>query len=120
MLKHLTEEDTGFLVGALKALSQPTRLLILDMLMEGAQCSCEISERLGLAPSLLSYHMRLLAEAGLVQSERDEQDARWIYYSLCPAALEELRDQLTALVDPERIQPRVPNCGPRSGCGGGQ
>jgi len=116
MLKQ-SEQGSEFILGALKALSQPTRLRIFDVLMEGVQCSCEISERLGLAPSLISYHMRALEEAGLVQSERDEHDARWIYYSLRPVELGRLHRQLCDLVDPNRVQPRVPNCGPHSGCG---
>ena len=102
------------LLAALKALSQPTRLAIFDLLMEGVQCSCEIAERLDLAPNLISYHMRALEEAGLVESVRDKDDARWIYYSLRPAALARLHKQLGALTDPARIQPRVPNCGPRA------
>jgi ArsR family transcriptional regulator len=116
MLNYLSDAQVEFLHRALKALSQPTRLRILDMLMEGVQCSCEISERLDLAPNLISYHMRALEEAGLVSSERDTEDARWIYYSAQPAALERLRRDLDELLDPARIQPRVPNCGPRASC----
>jgi ArsR family transcriptional regulator len=116
MLNYSTSQIAIDLVGILKALSQPTRLRILDMLMEGVQCSCEISEQLGLAPNLVSYHMRALEEAGLVTSERDATDARWIYYSVRPETLAALRDRLGALLDPARIQPRQPNCGPQS-CG---
>jgi ArsR family transcriptional regulator len=101
---------------ALRALSNPTRLHIFDMLMEGVQCNCEIAERLGLAFNLISYHMRALQEAGLVESERDADDARWIYYSVSPAALEELRSRLATLLDPQRIRPRAPACGPRAAC----
>ena len=100
------------LLRALKALANPIRLQVFDMLMEGVQCSCEISGRLGLAPNLISYHMRILEEAGLVESERDPDDARWIYYSVRRPALEALRRQLDAFLDPARIKPRVPNCGP--------
>jgi ArsR family transcriptional regulator len=116
MLNYSSPSESALLLGALKALSQPTRLRIFDMLMGGVQCSCEISERLALAPNLVSYHMRALEDAGLVQSERDVHDARWIYYSLRPAMLEQLHNQLCELANPRRLQPRMPNCGPRAGC----
>lgn len=101
---------------ALKALSNVTRLQIFDMLMEGVQCNCEIAERLGLAINLISYHLRALQAAGLVESERDPDDARWIYYSVSRVALEDIRQQLGVLLDPQRIQPRTPSCGPKGAC----
>jgi len=104
------------LAPALKALSGPNRLRIFNILMEGVQCNCEISERLGMSLSLISYHVRILSEAGLVQSERDAQDTRWVYYSVDRDALKRLMRQLTYLLDAGRIQPRVPSCGPRHCC----
>ena len=105
------------LLTMLKALGDARRLEILDMLMEGVHCSCEISARLDMSGSLLSHHMRTLREAGLVRGERDAQDARWIYYSIEEGALERLSERLTRLLDIGRIKPRVPNCGPRGkGC----
>ena len=101
------------LAGSLKALSDPTRLSVFDILMEGVQCNCEISDRLGLSLSLISHHVRILREAGLVQSQRDPDDARWIYYSIDRAALEELYQALGHLLDVNRIQPRRPSCGPK-------
>ena len=101
------------LAQALKALSDPTRLSVFDMLMEGVQCNCEIAERLGLSLSLISHHVRILREIGLVQSERDPDDARWVYYSIDREALAELNEAIGHLLDVNRIQPRVPSCGPR-------
>jgi len=66
----------------LKALADPSRLSVLNVLMEGVQCNCEIAERLGFSLSLISHHLHVLHEVGLVQSERDVQDARWIYHSV--------------------------------------
>jgi ArsR family transcriptional regulator len=101
------------LAQTLKALSDPTRLSVFDMLMEGVQCNCEIAERLGLSLSLISHHVRILREAGLVQSERDPDDARWIYYSIDRQALGELNQALGHLLNVDRIQPRQPSCGPK-------
>jgi ArsR family transcriptional regulator len=104
--------ETQGLVRHLKALSDPTRLSVFDMLMEGVQCNCEISSRLGLSLSLISHHMRVLLESGLVNRERDPDDARWIYYSVDRAALDQLNEEIGRLLDPARIQPRLPSCGP--------
>lgn len=102
------------LARALKALSDPTRLKVFDILMEGVQCNCEIAERLDLSFSLISHHMRVLREAGLVQSERDPEDARWVYYSIDQDTLALLHERVSHLLDIKRIQPRQPSCGPKS------
>jgi len=101
------------LAQTLKSLSDPTRLSIFDVLMEGVQCNCEIAERLGLSLSLISHHLRTLRQVGLVQSERDSEDARWIYYSVNRQALAELNQAVNHLLDANRIQPRSPSCGPK-------
>lgn len=98
----------------LKALGDPTRLRVFNMLMEGVQCNCEIAERLGFSLSLISHHLRVLHDAGLVQSERDAQDARWIYHSVDREKLAQLDAAMRELLDVNRIQPRLPSCGPSS------
>jgi ArsR family transcriptional regulator len=98
----------------LQVLGHPNRLGIFDLLMEGVQCNCEIHERLGLSLSLISHHMRILEQAGLVLSERDAEDGRWIYYSVDREALGQLGEALQGFLDADRIKPRLPCCGPRS------
>ncbi len=102
--------DLTVLAAALKALADPTRLSIFNMLMEGVQCNCEIAERLNLSLSLISHHLRVLREAGLVESIRDEQDGRWIYYSIERPKLAQLDAAMRHLLDEKRIQPRLPSC----------
>ena len=101
------------LVDALKILSDPNRLSIFDLLMQGVQCNCELGDKLGLPMNLISHHLKVLREAGFVDAERDPLDARWVYYSINLEHLEQLRGQLGAFLDPARIQPRLPTCGPR-------
>jgi ArsR family transcriptional regulator len=96
----------------LKVLAEPNRLLIFHFLMEGVQCNCELGDGLQMAPNLISHHLRVLREAGLVDVERDPQDARWIYYSINRQALEELHQAFGAFFNPERIKPRRLTCGP--------
>ncbi|MEZ0397402.1 MAG: metalloregulator ArsR/SmtB family transcription factor [Anaerolineales bacterium] len=98
----------------LKVLAEPKRLLILNLLMEGVQCNCEIGEALQIPPNLISHHLSKLRAVGLVDVERDAVDSRWIYYSVNRAALEELNAAFGAFFDPNRIQPRRPNCGPQN------
>ncbi len=61
------------------ALSDPIRLSILDRLNREQRCVCELQEALDIAPNLLSYHLRVLREAGLVASTRR---GRWVDYRL--------------------------------------
>ena len=55
-------------VAVLQALADANRLRILDLLMQGDSCNCELKERLDLPPNLLSHHLRVLRQAGLVRS----------------------------------------------------
>jgi ArsR family transcriptional regulator, arsenate/arsenite/antimonite-responsive transcriptional repressor len=56
----------------------------------------------------------VLRQAGLIDTERDPVDARWIYYSVNESALDALSGAFGQFLNPERIQPRHPNCGPAS------
>lgn len=97
----------------LKVLSEPKRLLIMHMLMEGVQCNCELGDALQMAPNLISHHLRVLREAGLVDVERDALDARWLYYSINRQALDGLNAAFGLFFDPDRMKPRRPTCGPQ-------
>jgi ArsR family transcriptional regulator len=105
--------SVDMLADTLKVLGDPTRLAIFDVLMQGVQCNCEIGDRLQLPMNLISHHLKVLRAAGLVNAERDPVDARWVYYSIDKRVLAQLREQLAAFLDPQRIQPRLPTCGPR-------
>jgi ArsR family transcriptional regulator len=106
--------DLQSLAGLLKVLAEPKRLRILHMLMEGVQCNCELGDALEMAPNLISHHLRVLREAGLVEVERDPDDGRWIYYSLNREVLEELNRSFGTFFDPSRIKPRRQTCGPQT------
>lgn len=101
------------LADRLKILAEPKRLLILHLLMEGVQCNCELGDALQMPPNLISHHLSVLRKAGLVDIERDAVDARWIYYSINQATLNELNELFGVFFDPARIKPRRPTCGPQ-------
>ena len=106
--------DLQTLAEHLKVLAEPRRLFIFHLIMEGVQCNCELGEALDMPPNLISHHLRVLRESGLVNSERDPFDARWVYYSVNLAALEALNRAFGAFFDPSRIKPRRLTCGPQS------
>ena len=115
-MKSITRPPTNLqtLADHLKVLAEPKRLLILHMLMEGVQCNCELGDALQMPPNLISHHLSVLRQAGLVDVERDAIDARWMYYSINRAALDELNEMFGVFFDPDRIKPRRPTCGPQS------
>ena len=76
------------------ALSDATRLSILEMLRNGEMCVCDLQDELDAAQSRLSFHLRVLREAGLVT---DRREGRWSYYTIAPEALAEVHDLAVAL-----------------------
>ena len=76
------------------ALSDPTRLQIIAMLRYGERCVCELTDALDAGQSRLSFHLKTLKDAGLVQ---DRREGRWSYYALVAGALEQLQEDLDAL-----------------------
>jgi len=81
--------DAGRIAAAAKALADPLRVQIVDVLRRSEQevCQCELVPLFGIAQPLLSHHLRRLVDAGLVQVERRH---RWAYYTVNRDALEEL------------------------------
>ncbi len=100
------------IVAVLKALADPNRLRIFDTLMQGESCNCELNEKLGLPPNLLSHHLHVLRGAKLVDSRRDTIDSRWIYYSVNRKTVSRCFAWFNEFLDPARIRERVALCGP--------
>jgi ArsR family transcriptional regulator, arsenate/arsenite/antimonite-responsive transcriptional repressor len=75
------------------ALSDETRLRIVELLADGERCVCDLQVALGAAQSRLSFHLKKLKEAGLVH---DRREGRWSYYSLDAETLEEMEAFLAA------------------------
>lgn len=75
------------------ALSDPIRLQVLDELTTGQKCVCELQETIDIAPNLLSYHLRVLREARLVEASKR---GRWVDYRLAPAARKLVHGSLPA------------------------
>ena len=87
------------LLVALKALADETRLRIFVLLTRQELCVCEIEDMLNLSQSLVSNHLAVLRQAGLVKARRDAEDARWIFYRADPEAAAALRQKWATLLD---------------------
>jgi ArsR family transcriptional regulator len=98
-----------------KTLSDPNRLRVFAQLMRGDSCNCELVAQLGIPANLLSHHLKVLSEAGLVRARRDAVDGRWIYYSVNRAVVAGWHTYLQYFLDPARIEER-PLCGPEGQC----
>jgi len=85
------------------AVSDETRLALLHMLRDGERCVCELQDALGAAQSRLSFHLRVLKDAGLLS---DRKEGRWVYYSLNGDGIAELEEAAIKL-KPRRRASRV-------------
>ena len=93
-----------------KALGNKTRHEIFTLLMTGAHCNCELSKALGIPLNLVSHHVHILLDLGLVIATRDSNDACWIYYSVDEQTLQTFRHAFLELTNPEKIHDRHPVC----------
>ena len=88
------------------ALSDETRLAILEMLQDGERCVCDLQGELDAAQSRLSFHLKVLREAGLVT---DRKEGRWSYYTIVPEALATVHDLVVGMRPAARGgHPRLP------------
>jgi len=71
----------------LAAVSDPVRWAVLDRLGDGTRCVCDLRALVPVASNLLSYHLKVLRDAGLVTTARR---GRWVDYTLAPDAHERL------------------------------
>lgn len=77
-----------------KALCDPNRLYILDILKTGEHCACKLLEMLNVSQSTLSHHMKILADADII---RTRKDGKWSHYSLNNEGIHHLMTYLEQL-----------------------
>jgi ArsR family transcriptional regulator len=68
-------------------MSDPSRLSILQMLSHRECCVCELQQALDIDQPRLSFHLRVLKEAGVV---KDRRDGKWMYYGINPEVMEHI------------------------------
>ncbi|MEX0891352.1 MAG: metalloregulator ArsR/SmtB family transcription factor [Gemmatimonadota bacterium] len=81
--------EADALLQRFQAVAEETRFRVVQILASGERCVCDLQADLGgAAQSRLSFHLKKLKDAGVVC---DRRDGRWVYYSLVPETLEEMR-----------------------------
>ena len=99
-------------IKVIKALSDPSRVKIVNALEVRELCVCELREVIGLAQPTVSKHLKVLEEAGLVVSRKEGQ---WVYYRLFPASiyaetlLENLHGWLAQDRDVQKLLAQLPS-----------
>ena len=86
-MPSLTALDTAQASRWFHALSDETRLEVVERLLGGERCVCELTGDLDAAQSRLSFHLKTLKDAGLVT---DRRDGRWVYYTLNLDTIDEI------------------------------
>ncbi|WP_035985664.1 ArsR/SmtB family transcription factor [Leptolyngbya sp. KIOST-1] len=101
MSPTLQTDSSATTLAKFKALSDPLRLAVIELLRSQEMCVCDLRDRMDIAQSKLSFHLKTLREAGLIAAR---QEGRWIYYRLNPTEFGELEDYLSALgqISPQR------------------
>ena len=89
------------------ALSDETRLSIIQRLRLGERCVCDLTDAMDAAQSRLSFHLKVLKEAGLVT---DRREGRWMYYTLNPDTLGEIADVIESLASAPTAAERKSGC----------
>jgi ArsR family transcriptional regulator len=102
-----TRMDAARAAQVFHALSDETRLRILQRLRGGERCVCELTDALDAAQSRLSFHLKVLKDAGLV---RDRRESRWMYYTLDREALAGVAELIEALASEPSPAERRDGC----------
>ena len=104
-----TDADTTAPPDGLRAVAEPLRWQILVLLGREEMCVCHLVEALDAPQSLISHHLRVLRDAGLVETERYRY---WTYYRLRPEVVASLGDAIAALANavPPAGERRRPCC----------
>ena len=94
-----TQLDIQRAVSLFHALSDETRLEIIQLLLNGERCVCDLTGALDAAQSRLSFHLKTLKDAGIVN---DRRVGRWIYYSLDRDAFDSVAELVETIKPSER------------------
>lgn len=92
--------DTALNEPVMRAVADPLRAQILQLLASEQLCTCHLVELTGAKQTNISNHLRVLRDAGLVESE---ESGRYTYYRLVPERLAQLAGQFADLADRARL-----------------
>jgi len=95
----LDRDAADALAARLGAAADPVRLQVLSIIAHapgGEVCACDFVDPLGKSQPTISHHLKVLAEAGLIEGDKR---GRWIWYRLGPSAVDDLAGSLGAIVE---------------------
>ena len=95
LLEQLKKIDSDQFIGIMESLSDPIRINILELMMGGEICVCDIVKVTGLSQSKISYHIKILKDSGLIS---DRQEGRWVYYKLDFEVLTDVKNWMANLI----------------------
>jgi ArsR family transcriptional regulator len=98
----LTDGPTTF-----HALADPLRWRIVELLGREELCVCHLVEELDVGQPLVSHHLKVLRDSGLVVGERYRY---WTYYRMVPGAVAAIADELQTIAEHEPARDRRPCC----------
>ena len=101
-MTSVTADESTSVVELLRVVADPVRLRVLELLAAEELCVCHLQDELDLKQTLVSHHLRVLREAGLVGAE---PRGRFTYNRLRPGALDGVRTLVTGLADSGRTDP---------------
>ena len=90
-----TDVEAPDQTAVLKALAEPLRWRIVELLADEELCVCHLADELGVAQPLVSHHLKVLRDADLVESEKFRY---WTYYRLRTGALDALGQRMAVLI----------------------
>ena len=95
MLGQLKKINSDQFIGIMESLSDPIRINILELMMSGEICVCDIVKVTGLSQSKTSYHIKTLKYSGLIS---DRKEGRWVYYKLDLEVLSDIKNWMGNLI----------------------
>jgi ArsR family transcriptional regulator, arsenate/arsenite/antimonite-responsive transcriptional repressor len=100
--------DSSRAAALFHALADEIRLEVVELLLHGERCVCDLMAALDMAQSRLSWHLKTLSDAGVITGRKE---GRWVYYSLNESAIAEARAILGSLkAGARRAAPRAVCC----------
>jgi ArsR family transcriptional regulator len=106
-MKGSTIKNSARAAELFHALADQTRLDIIRELKDGECCVCELTDRLHSGQSRLSFHLKVLKEAGLIQ---DRRDGRWMYYTVNAEALDALDELIDSFRQARKVRRAASRC----------
>lgn len=102
-----TTTTPSFIIAGFQALSDPIRIKVIELLRQRELCVCDLCDILDISQSKLSFHLKNLKEANLVNAR---QEGRWIYYSLNLPQFQVLEQYLADIHRNSVLSPRRSCC----------